>query len=202
MNQRKTSFDTLGSSVESPETRDEGPCTETCQDLRIAALLEEFETSNRSGKGVSLDTFLARHPDVAVPLKECLEGLQLLQAATRCSPLPPALLPAGTRLGDFEIERQLGGGSMGVVYQAKQVSLSRSVALKVLTPSPALSALRIERFRREVMAASSLDHPNIVPVYQVGEDHGLHYAAKCWEYADRQQPPRIPTTGTSVRGSC
>ena len=155
----------------------DGSHTETPDDLRIAALLEEFETSNRCGEKVSLDSFLARNRDVAGPLRECLEGWQLLHVAATASTTVPTLLPPGTRLGDFEIECQLGSGAMGIVYQATQVSLSRPVALKVLSPSSSLSKSRIERFRREVMAASSLDHPNIVPVYQVGEDLGLHYYA-------------------------
>ena len=160
-----------------PDSLGDNSLSDTSHDLRIAALLDEFETSNRCGNEVSLDTFLARNQDVAAPLRECLEGLQLLHAAATASPSAPALLPPGTRLGDFEIECQLGGGAMGVVYQARQVSLSRPVALKVLSPSSSFSRSRIERFRREVMAASSLDHPSIVPVYQVGEELGLHYYA-------------------------
>jgi tetratricopeptide (TPR) repeat protein len=174
---RKTMSDRCEPSDPSSDSVGESSLLVTNDDLRIAALLEEFETSNRCGKKLSLDAFLARNHEVAAPLKECLEGLQLLQAATTAASSMPTLLPPGTRLGDFEIERQLDAGSMGTVYQAKQLSLSRSVALKVLTPSPSLSKLRIERFRREVMAASSLDHPNIIPVYQVGEDLGLHFYA-------------------------
>jgi hypothetical protein len=82
----------------------------------------------------------------------------------------------GTRLGDFEIVRELGRGGMGVVYEARQVSLRRKVALKVLSgPGPTLTA--VERFHREAEAAARLHHTNIVPVYATGEQDDLHFYA-------------------------
>ena len=81
------------------------------------------------------------------------------------------------RLGDFEVVRELGRGGMGVVYEARQVSLNRRVALKVLSSGLGLTARAVERFRREAEAAAKLHHTNIVPVYATGEQDGAHFYA-------------------------
>ena len=91
------------------------------------------------------------------------------------SPLDHA--PAGQRLGDFEIAREIGRGGMGVVYEARQVSLNRQVALKVLSGGLGLTDKAVRRFRREAEAAAKLHHTNIVPVYATGEDNGTHFYA-------------------------
>src|SRR5260221_9855238 len=81
------------------------------------------------------------------------------------------------RLGDFEILRELGRGGMGVVFEARQVSLNRKVALKVLSGGLGLTAKAVQRFRREAEAAARLHHTNIVPVYATGEENGTHFYA-------------------------
>src|SRR5215471_19337336 len=81
------------------------------------------------------------------------------------------------RLGDFEIVREIGRGGMGVVYEARQVSLNRPVALKVLTGGLGLTPKAVQRFRREAEAAAKLHHTNIVPVYATGEADGFHFYA-------------------------
>src|SRR5262249_48492646 len=79
------------------------------------------------------------------------------------------------QLGDYLILREVGRGGMGVVYEAQQLSLGRHVAIKVL-PSHALPDSRqLGRFRREARSAAKLHHTNIVPVFGVGEQDGLHY---------------------------
>jgi len=81
------------------------------------------------------------------------------------------------RLGDFEIARELGRGGMGIVYEARQVSLNRKVALKVLSASLGLTTKAVIRFQREAEAAAKLHHTNIVPIYATGEQDGAHYYA-------------------------
>ena len=83
----------------------------------------------------------------------------------------------GKRLGDFEIVREIGRGGMGVVYEARQVSLNRQVALKVLSGGLGLTPKAVQRFRREAEAAAKLHHTNIVPVYATGEEDGTHFYA-------------------------
>ncbi|GIW71144.1 MAG: hypothetical protein KatS3mg102_0686 [Planctomycetota bacterium] len=80
------------------------------------------------------------------------------------------------RIGEFEILREIGRGSMGVVFEARQLSLNRQVALKVLDAS-GKSTRAIERFRREAAAAARLNHPGIVPVWAVGQDRGMLFYA-------------------------
>jgi serine/threonine protein kinase len=81
------------------------------------------------------------------------------------------------RLGDFELQREIGRGGMGVVYAARQVSLDRRVALKVLPPALGLTPQAKKRFEREARAAAKLHHTNIVPVHAVGEHDGHHFYA-------------------------
>jgi serine/threonine protein kinase len=85
---------------------------------------------------------------------------------------------AATRLlGDFRILRELGRGGMGVVYEAEQISLGRRVALKVLPFAAMLDRQQLARFKNEARAAATLDHPNIVAIYSVGAERGVHYYA-------------------------
>jgi hypothetical protein len=83
----------------------------------------------------------------------------------------------GDMLGDFRLLREIGRGGMGIVYEAYQTSLRRKVALKVLTAAGALDPRQIQRFQVEVQAAAALHHPNIVAVYSVGCDRGVHHYA-------------------------
>ena len=78
---------------------------------------------------------------------------------------------------DYDITRELGRGGMAVVYQAVEVELGRRVALKVLPPDMAMSRSMAERFKREARMSASLDHPNIIPIYRVGQAGSLFYIA-------------------------
>ncbi len=83
----------------------------------------------------------------------------------------------GATLGGFEILEEIGRGGMGIVYKARQTSLNRAVALKVLPPELAHSPTAAERFSHEAHNMARLSHPNIVKVYEVGEQDGIHYFA-------------------------
>ncbi len=72
---------------------------------------------------------------------------------------------------------EIGRGGMGVVYEAEQLSLQRRVALKVLPFAAALDPRRLQRFKNEALAAAHLRHENIVPVYAVGCERGVHFYA-------------------------
>jgi tetratricopeptide (TPR) repeat protein len=91
-------------------------------------------------------------------------------------------LPAGlpTRVGRFQIHRELGRGSFGVVFQAYDPRLGREVALKVPHPELMLCPTIRARFRQEARAAATLDHPNLVPVYEAGEENGDCYIASAY----------------------
>ena len=78
-------------------------------------------------------------------------------------------LPAGTRLGRYEIRSQIGAGGMGDVYLASDALLGRDVALKVLPPQLASDPQGLARFAREARAASALNHPTILTVFDVGD---------------------------------
>ncbi|MCG3130582.1 MAG: Serine/threonine-protein kinase PknD [Phycisphaerae bacterium] len=83
----------------------------------------------------------------------------------------------GQVIGEFELREMIGRGGMGTVYKAWQQSLRRLVAVKVLAPHIAGSRGNVVRFQREAQAAAKLHHPNIVPIFALGEDQGIYYYA-------------------------
>jgi hypothetical protein len=84
--------------------------------------------------------------------------------------------PPPTKLGGYRIRRELGRGGMGVVYEAEDEALGRLVALKTLKPVLAAAPQVRERFLREARAQAAVEHPNVVPIFHIGEDDGVPYA--------------------------
>jgi eukaryotic-like serine/threonine-protein kinase len=84
-------------------------------------------------------------------------------------------LSAGTKLGPYEIQSPLGAGGMGEVYRARDTRLGRDVALKVLPESFARDADRLRRFEQEARAVAALNHPNILAIYDIGEQNGTSF---------------------------
>ena len=112
----------------------------------------------------------------------------------------------GTTLGDFHLLRVLGSGGMANVYLAEQISLKRKVALKVLRPDLLADDTYLERFAREATAAAGLNHNNIVKVFSVGEQDGLHYIAQEYvqgvnlrEFLNRKGPPEATVAVHIIR---
>ncbi len=145
-------------------------------------LVEQLVDLARGASPDELDRFLRSHPEHADKLLELLPSLKALeQFSDSGGSIPPKLsLDAqnGPRtLGDFEILREVGKGGMGIVYEARQLSLNRRVALKVLPFASVLDSRRQQRFQNEAMAVARLRHPRIVGVHSVGCERGVHYYA-------------------------
>ncbi len=112
----------------------------------------------------------------------------------------------GRTLGDFHILRKIGAGGMGQVYLARQTSLNREVALKLLRGELNTNLTALARFQAEAQAVAKLNHPNIVHIHQIGETDGLRYMVlefvegrNLREYLARKGPPDLPITLSVMR---
>jgi serine/threonine protein kinase len=156
----------------------------SADDPRLLRAVQEYLHELEAGRRPDRRAFAERHPDLAKGMAPYLDALDAMHAAS-----PLLHQPAASRsipesdsyppepLGDFRILREIGRGGMGVVYEAVQLSLGRRVALKVLPFAAALDARQLQRFKNEAQAAAQLHHANIVPVFGVGCERGVHYYA-------------------------
>ncbi|MDB5312827.1 MAG: serine/threonine protein kinase [Gemmataceae bacterium] len=188
------------------------PAPPTDRDEQLAALIDQLTADQRAGRPPDLDGLAATHPDLANELRELWAVVQFAYLARQPgfdrqptasyqSPANSALTPApdGTArvgpapgppgalprtFGDFELIDELGRGGMGVVYKARQKSLDRLVALKMVREAHLAADDDRTRFQTEAWAAARLKHPNIVTVYEVGTVDGQAYI--CMEFVGGQ----------------
>lgn len=166
---------------------------------------EEFTARVRRGERPSISEYADRYSgDDAVEVEEFLDSIAMLENMKQDS-TPSARksesLPAS--FGRYQIERSLGEGGMGTVYLAHDAQLDRKVALKTpkfdRDPEPNL----MKRFHREARSAATLQHPNICPVYDVGEIDGIHYISMAYidgrPLSDYIQTKKVPPISSVVR---
>lgn len=157
-----------------------GPTSE-CDALEslIAHLADEFVEQLHRGESPDVEDYVARWPGDPRVARQVLASLELVRFSSAHEPGAAALeaVDAAARLGDFQLVREIGRGGMGVVYEARQLSLGRRVALKVLPFAGMLDSRQRQRFQNEVQAAAQLDHPNIINVIGVGCERGVYYYA-------------------------
>ncbi|MEX2287056.1 MAG: serine/threonine-protein kinase [Planctomycetaceae bacterium] len=167
--------------------------TDPNHDERLARLLEGLVEGSRGGRMPDLEAVIAENPDLASELRELWATAMIaedfasfsgeLAALDAQATLPPrsvharptATISLPQRIGDYELLEELGRGGMGVVFKARQLSLNRIVAFKMILRGDMASEADVARFKAEAESAARLNHPHIVPVYEVGERDGLPF---------------------------
>jgi serine/threonine-protein kinase len=162
------------------------------RDEILARLLSELTEEHRRGLSPDWKRVAIEHPDLVGELRDLWGAAQVAEEFTRPRPvrssraaprtMPMSSLhasgatePASREFGDFELVEKIGQGGMGVVYRARQKSLGRIVALKMILRGEHATPADLARFQIEAQAAAHLEHPNIVPVYAAGQHDGQAY---------------------------
>ncbi len=146
----------------------------------IEVLADLFMDQCRRGEPPSIDDYAAAHPELASEIRELFPTIAALEGLKTTTKIPANSGPVRgqieiERLGDYRIVREIGRGGMGIVYEAQQESLGRTVAIKVLPKHVLLDGKQLARFEREARTAAQLHHTNIVPIFGVGQDEGYHF---------------------------
>jgi outer membrane protein assembly factor BamB len=153
---------------------------------RLNEVIATYLRALDAGQSPDRSDLLAHHPDLADELRSFLANHDRAQRLATPPAEAPTLAPAemaspsptlGTvrYFGDYELLAEIARGGMGVVYRARQVSLNRPVALKMILSGQLASEDDVQRFRLEAQTAAGLQHPNIVAIHEVGEHEGQHY---------------------------
>jgi WD40 repeat protein/serine/threonine protein kinase len=158
-------------------------------DERLVDFLMKAEEWQKDGRPFTIGE-LCPDPELWPMLAEALDGFKELNHALRLPDLPTiSTLPQAVAVESFhreirgyEIIEEIGRGGMGVVYKARQLSLNRLVALKMILAGAHASTADCERFRREAEAVARLGHPNVVQIHEVGEQDGVPFL--CLEYVE------------------
>jgi serine/threonine-protein kinase len=160
------------------------PATEQPRDERLAVVLDGLLRQQAQGQPIDFVQVGHDYPDLADELEQLLAVGDFVNGLAQSLPGPGSTAhhagkggssagePLPRPFGDYELVEELGRGGMGVVYKAWDKKLRRYVALKMVLRGVNASALDLSRFRAEAQAAAGLEHPSIVPVYQVGEHDG------------------------------
>jgi eukaryotic-like serine/threonine-protein kinase len=162
-------------------------------EAKIELIHQEIIFRLRSGERPRLEDYLTEYPDLAKPVSEILQLHSAVSLPTQVLPAPGTLMNGDAANGTaanrslpiipgYEIERVLGSGGMAVVYLARDLVLKRWVALKILHPGAQDDLAHRERFEREAAAAAKCQHPNLVQIFEVGEQDGAYFLAL--EYVD------------------
>ncbi|MGC2170138.1 MAG: protein kinase [Candidatus Sulfotelmatobacter sp.] len=144
------------------------------QALRLAAEERQAHLESACGSDADLrsevESLIASHEEAGSQFL-CAAAPDVLRLA------PPRTLASGTKLGPYEIIELLGAGGMGEVYRARDARLDRMVAIKILPAAFSADSDRLHRFAQEARSASALNHPNIITIYELGQDGSTHYIA-------------------------
>ena len=164
--------------------RDAEPADTGDFDPAFTDLIDEYTARILAGESVEIEDFVAEHPQWAGPLRKLLPTMRRMTALNRAVGVDGPEAATGSRdaqgrkvFGDFRIVREIARGGMGVVYEAEQVTLGRTVALKVLPLAASLDPRALQRFQLEAQVAGLLQHPRIVPVHAVGMVDDVPYYA-------------------------
>ncbi|MCY2962424.1 MAG: protein kinase [Planctomycetota bacterium] len=166
---------------------DPRPMSDSDRPSRLDQVLADYLNRVEAGAAPDPADWIAQHPDLADELRSFLrnrESVGRLAEAFREITDTPTLVaePSGAGVGavvryfgDYELLAEIARGGMGVVYQARQVNLNRIVALKMILAGELANEAEIKRFYAEAEAAAALDHPGIVPIFEIGEHEGQHF---------------------------